>query len=318
MRLAIPVLALAMLGVLAPLAGATNFAVLLCGQGDGDYGCSDITESIVNVAIDDLRIDARELRTGDPELTAAQREALTRGFRVYAPGKAHFGNARFTSVCGPDGSRRLPKWVYDSPNRDVRWNISVRLFNDAGEPVREFTLLHCTPCGYSVCEAGPDGVETEEIEVHIGGLEVQSAASRVPPSIRGIEVEKHLFGKDKREAWAGWAGGEPVQHIEGPLAASRYRTGSPGHKSVGELTLRGAAGEARPTLADMINDALSGRATPGIVLQEDPGAQRPGRKYTYFDCFPVRYTFPELSATKGGEVQTETITVKVGRIEFKT
>jgi len=43
------------------------------------------------------------------------------------------------------------------------------------------------------------------------------------------------------------------------------------------------------------------------LLSQD-GSVKPGKKYTYFDCFPVRYVFPRMSVTNTtGNVMEEVV-----------
>ena len=50
------------------------------------------------------------------------------------------------------------------------------------------------------------------------------------------------------DAYSSWGGGEPRLHVDALLRGARLRIPSPGHKTVNELTHRGAMTDGRPAL----------------------------------------------------------------------
>ena len=135
--------------------------------------------------------------------------------------------------------------------------------------------------------------------------------------VRGfrVEIDDGAGGKEVDTAWESAHGGELT--IELPVS----NVGSPGHKSVGEIVLRGAMTDKRAALCTWINETVNGRPwkrtlTITELLSVDGGV-KDGKQYIYFDCFPVGYVFPRLSVTNTtGNVQEE-VRIKPVRCELK-
>jgi hypothetical protein len=85
-----------------------------------------------------------------------------------------------------------------------------------------------------------------------------------------------------------------------------------------ELNLTVAAGSPAAAELDLWwQDAAQGkciRKDITINLRRSDGST--GRSYEYKDCFPVQWS--SVNFDTSSTVQSETLTVKVGRIEFKT
>jgi len=84
-------------------------------------------------------------------------------------------------------------------------------------------------------------------------------------------------------------------HPPGQLSDAKFHVTSPGHKSVGEVTLKGAMTDGRKAMCDWINAGTVGnRPRRNLTIVEIVRGGK-GKSYTYFDGFPVRYTFPRIS-----------------------
>jgi hypothetical protein len=112
------------------------------------------------------------------------------------------------------------------------------------------------------------------------------------------------------EQWTYWEGGEVVSD-----------PARPGRKYVTDIVLRGPLTSSRRALSRWVSDVghgkLSRRTLTITELLSVDGGVKDGKSYVYRDCFPIGYEFPQFSATNSTQ-QTETLKVKVGRIEFKT
>jgi hypothetical protein len=124
--------------------------------------------------------------------------------------------------------------------------------------------------------------------------------------VRGFSVEiTGAAGKEVDTAWESVSGGELIIELtETTIGSDKFQTTSPGHKSVGEITLRGAMTDKRAALCTWINETVAGKPwkrtlTITELLSVD-GAVKPGKAYTYFDCFPVRYVFPRIDPRDPG------------------
>ena len=84
---------------------ATNFAVLLSSDSGGK---STQLEGCLEVAIGDVTLDYQEIDAVTPDLPDSLNADLAAGFKVYAPGQPHFGNARITADCS-QGKRLLER-----------------------------------------------------------------------------------------------------------------------------------------------------------------------------------------------------------------
>jgi Elongation factor Tu C-terminal domain len=80
-------------------------------------GTTRSSKNIREIAIDELNIDIREMTTG-----------LDVEYRLYGPGKAHWGSAKFTSACTLGGSKELQAWWQEAAKgKNIRKNIAVNL-----------------------------------------------------------------------------------------------------------------------------------------------------------------------------------------------
>lgn len=75
--------------------------------------------------------------------------------------------------------------------------------------------------------------------------------------------------------------------------------------------------DSRSAVMAWIDATVQGKPwKQNLTITEMLRGGKPGRKFTYFDAFPMSYSLKLGKAS--GNVQTETLTVKIGRIEFKT
>jgi len=141
--------------------------------------------------------------------------------------------------------------------------------------------------------------------------------------VRGFKVEiTSAAGKDVDTAWESVSGGEMVIELtETTIGSDKFATNSPGHKTVGEITLRGAMTDGRQALCQWINDTVNGKPWKRDLtiteLLSIGGEVKPGKQYLYFDGFPVRYVFPRMSVTNTTGNVMEEVALKFIRVELK-
>jgi hypothetical protein len=120
--------------------------------------------------------------------------------------------------------------------------------------------------------------------------------------VRGFKVEiTSPAGTEHDFLWDTFADGEVIG-----ADADRFQTTSPGHKSVGEVTLRGAMTDKRAALCQWINETVNGKPWKRTVTITElvfgaDGSVKDGKQYIYFDCFPTAYLFPRLNASSASE-----------------
>lgn len=149
------------------MAAGTNegvYTVLANAYGFGTDipGCADASKNIREISIDELNIDVRETTTG-----------LDVEYRLYSPGQAHWGNAKFTSACTLGGSKELQLWFQEAASgKGIRKNISVTLFKSDKTAGRGYTLFDCFPTQWSSVNFDTSStVQTETLTVNIGRIE---------------------------------------------------------------------------------------------------------------------------------------------------
>lgn len=142
--------------------------------------------------------------------------------------------------------------------------------------------------------------------------------------VMGFSVEiTGQSGKEVDNAWKSVSGGELIIELtETTIGGDKFRTNSPGHKSVGEITLRGDMTDGRKALCEWINKTVQSakdwkrNLTITELLMKDGGAA-PGKKYNYFDGFPVRYVFPKMNVTNTTGNVEEEVSLKFVRFEMQ-
>lgn len=123
--------------------------------------------------------------------------------------------------------------------------------------------------------------------------------------VRGLQVDiTGAGGKDHDVAWESVSGGEMIiETTETTVGSDKFAIGSPGHRTVGEITLRGAMTDQRAASCTWINETVTGHPRPRtvtiteIIQAQGDQVPRPGRTAVYFDCVITGYRFPELKAS---------------------
>jgi hypothetical protein len=141
--------------------------------------------------------------------------------------------------------------------------------------------------------------------------------------VRGFKIDiQNAAGKEVDTAWESVSGGELIIELtETTIGSDKFQTNSPGHKSVGEITLRGAMTDKRAALCQWINDTVNGKPWKRMLtiteLLSVDGGVKDGKQYIYHDCFPVGYVFPRMSVTNTTGNVMEEVRIKPIRCELK-
>jgi hypothetical protein len=295
------------------VASATNFAILLGGGSNGDDKVE--LEGVDSVEIDPVTIDVLELPA--PENSE---------YRLYGPGKSHWGNAKFTSACTLGGSKELQAWFQEAAKgKNIRKNITVTLFRTNSIASKSYVLYDCFPVAWEpgACTGGTRS-EFDTFTVSIGGGRIEQGAGPDPlpntrPNLR-IGVQ-NADGSVATERVTGiWSGGEPQLIQQWPFRTAKFHTFSPGHKSIAEITLR-SSGFSGKKGYDWLNASFDNQHTRKTLTITEmlsvDGGVKDGKQYIYHDCFPIRYVFPRMSVTNTTGNTMEEVTVKPIRLELK-
>lgn len=126
-------------------------------------GLPEASKNIREIAIDELNIDAREMK-GDRDV----------GVRTISPRRMHFGSARITSACTLGGSKELQAWWQEAAKgKNIRKSVTVTLFKSDKSPGRSYNLLDCFPTQWSSVNFDTSStVQTETITVKMGRVEL--------------------------------------------------------------------------------------------------------------------------------------------------
>lgn len=117
--------------------------------------------------------------------------------------------------------------------------------------------------------------------------------------VRGfkVEISSNGTGSDVDTAWESVASGLLVIELtETTIGSDRFRTNSPGHKTVGEITLRGAMTATRKAMCSWINETVMGKpwkrtvAITPIHLDD-----MLGETLVFTDCALSAYALPRLT-----------------------
>lgn len=141
--------------------------------------------------------------------------------------------------------------------------------------------------------------------------------------VRGFKVDiANAGGKEVDTAWESVSGGEMIIELtETTIGGDKFKTNSPGHKTVGEITLRGAMTDGRKALCDWINETVEGKPWKRMLtiteLLSVDGGVKDGKQYIYHDCFPCRYVFPRMTVTNTTGNVMEEVAIKPIRVELK-
>jgi phage tail-like protein len=128
-------------------------------------GCADASKNIREISIDELNIDVREMTTG-----------LDVEYRLYGPGQAHWGSAKFTSACTLGGSKELQAWFQEAAKgKNIRKNITVTLHKSDKSDGRSYSLFDTFPTQWSSVNFDTSStVQTETLTVSIGRIEFKT------------------------------------------------------------------------------------------------------------------------------------------------
>jgi len=141
--------------------------------------------------------------------------------------------------------------------------------------------------------------------------------------VRGFKVAiDGAAGSEHDTAWESVNGGELIIELtETTIGDDKFQTTAPGHKSVGEITLRGAMTNKRAALCQWINDVVMGKEWKRTLtiteLLSIDGGVKDGKQYIYLDCFPVGYVFPRMAVTNNTGNVIEEVRIKPVRCELK-
>lgn len=126
-----------------------------------------------------------------------------------------------------------------------------------------------------------------------------------------ITIDNAGTGTDPDSAWETCSGGAlNIEIADSSTGSDQFHTTTPGHKYLDNLTLRGPMTPGRKALMDWINNAASRngeRADATLDIKDNQGQAM--RTLNYFDCLPVSYKPPAITA---GENQ-----ILEERFEFK-
>lgn len=128
----------------------------------------------------------------------------------------------------------------------------------------------------------------------------EAAVSDKFAQVRGflVEIESAGGGKEVDTAWESVSGGELIiEQTETTIGSDKFQANSPGHKTVGEITLRGAMTDKRTAICTWTNETVAGkpwRRTVGITpLHLDGGV---GETLVFIDCVVTAYGHSPLSS----------------------
>lgn len=117
--------------------------------------------------------------------------------------------------------------------------------------------------------------------------------------VRGfrVEIASAGGGKDVDTAWESVSGGELViETTDTTIGGDKFTTTSPGHKSVGEITLRGAMTDKRAALCQWINETVSGKPWKRNVTVTADHPDGTVEAIEFIDCVLTAYVLPRLTA----------------------
>ena len=124
----------------------------------------------------------------------------------------------------------------------------------------------------------------------------EAATSDKFAQVRGFKVEiAGASGKEVDTAWESVSGGEMI--LPGPPATNEQaKTNSPGHKTVGEITLRGAMTDGRKAMCQWINETVEGKPWKRTVFITPIHLDGTlGETLVLDDCFLTAYKQPRLA-----------------------
>lgn len=308
----------------APAAGAAPFSVQLNGADGTEQALPDVQKAQIDDIVWDV-VEYDRIPEGSPP---GLQEARRQGFKVYGPGKPHYGNATLGVPPGED-SKQLNRWFEETrAGKVARTSATITFLADNDTTSRSITLNDCVPTLF--VEAAGDATGTanglDTLTVSIGSMTF-SEDSQPGPLPQKAWVEATIVSDDPAskatEVFNSWSGGEPTLVLVGLLTGARLHTSTPGHKTVSPLVLtrsREKLGPLTGTKGDFIyrwiNDALNGNPwRRSVTITENGGHGAAGRSYVYNDGFPVRYSIQGFDS-KSSALLTESITCKYETVKY--
>lgn len=294
-------------GAFAIVANSFSFAVDI-------PGCADASRNILDISIDDLIIDVREVPIG-----------VDSDARLFEPGPLHIGQARFTfrtddAMLNCD----LDAWVAATRGgKQTPRDITITLFmNDQTTIGRTYTLENSFPVSFS------SGDFTTGGEANVGELVVQPERVAFdggddPPKdaapLNGFVVQTLVGGDAAMStdgAWQRCAGAALVHELHPVNFGGTYE---PGAAYFTELTLSGGMTGSRKSMARWLTAAASGKDPRATVRCARASGRRAegGQGQTCSDVFIVGYTFPYLSVGNTTSQPIEEVRLKPIRCELK-
>lgn len=301
-------------------------------------GIGDASKAIREVSFDELSIDLREMTTGtDVE------------YRLYGPGATHWGSARLDFACDARVERELAKLLKEQPFADgktERKSISIvlrdRSKHEATHVVqqRKVIVRGWDPTKVELVQgtlSGPKcrlrltlALSDVAFQAAEGPEEPRMAAEEAPSRYRVAIIDRG-GGRDVDTAWESVTGGEEMTEItETTVGSDKYQTTTPGHKTVGELTLRGAMTQNRKSVLDWVNDSAACgrrdarrkcrsayRSLEVTELVQTAKGLSEGRKLLCIGAFVTGYKLPRLGASEAAGSAQEEVRIKPVRCELK-
>lgn len=138
--------------------------------------------------------------------------------------------------------------------------------------------------------------------------------------VRGFQVEiDGAGGREVDDLWdSASSGALMIEHVETTIGGDEFHTHTPGHKSIEEITLRGAMTDKRAALGQWINDTTSGGPafrTVRITPMHLDGSVGP--TWEFQDCFPTRYVYPTLQVLDADDPRGDTALVEEVSFVFR-
>ena len=115
--------------------------------------------------------------------------------------------------------------------------------------------------------------------------------------VRGfrVEIDSAGGGKEVDTAWESVSGGElMIETTDTTIGGDKFTTTSPGHKSVGEITLRGAMTDKRAALCQWINETVTGKPWKRDVTITAEHLDGTVEAIAFLDCVLTAYVLPPL------------------------
>ena len=126
----------------------------------------------------------------------------------------------------------------------------------------------------------------------------EAATSDKFAQVRGFKVDiVSAGGKEVDTAWESVSGGEMIiEHTDTTTGGDKFKTNSPGHKTVGEITLRGHMTDSRKAMCQWIQETVEGKPWKRTVFITPIHLDGTlGETLELNDCFLTSYKQPGLA-----------------------